>query len=60
MLLGLGTATGQAVGSILARPVMEIGPPKDPGHRPIWMSIAAAGRLLGNAGDRAMAASLLR
>lgn len=44
----------------LARPVLRLGPPSDPGHRAVWMDIATAAELLGNAGDRGMAAGLLR
>lgn len=44
----------------LARPVLRLGPPRDPGHRAVWMEIGVAAELLGNAGDRSMAASLLR
>ena len=44
----------------LACPVLRLGPPRDPGHRAVWMEIGAAAELLGNAGDRSMAAGLLR
>jgi 8-oxo-dGTP diphosphatase len=36
----------------LARPVRRLGPPKEPGHRAIWMPARQAATLLGNAGDR--------
>jgi len=36
----------------IARPVRRIGPPLEPGHCAIWMPLAAAGRYLGNPGDR--------
>lgn len=38
----------------LARPVLRIGPPTEPGHTAVWMEAWAALRELGNAGDRAM------
>lgn len=44
----------------LARPVLYLGPPSDPNHRPIWMSLEAAAGRLGNAGDRHMVAALIR
>lgn len=43
----------------LARPVLRIGPPTEPGHRAVWMDPAAALKLLGNPGDRAMLARAL-
>lgn len=36
----------------LARPTRRLGPPTEPGHRAVWMPIAAAAPLLGNDGDR--------
>ncbi|MBC7143468.1 MAG: NUDIX hydrolase, partial [Rhodobacteraceae bacterium] len=36
----------------LARPTRRLGPPSEPGHRAVWMPIAAAAPLLGNDGDR--------
>ncbi|WP_424927036.1 NUDIX hydrolase [Amaricoccus tamworthensis] len=36
----------------LARPVRRMGEPTEPGHSALWMSVDAASRLLGNAGDR--------
>lgn len=44
----------------LARPVLLIGPPTEPGHRAVWMQPEAALKLLGNPGDRAMLARALR
>ena len=37
----------------LARPVLQIGPPTEAGHRAIWMSAELGLTLLGNAGDKA-------
>ncbi len=42
----------------LARPVRRLGPPSEPGHSAIWLRVDEAMRRLGNAGDRAMLASL--
>jgi 8-oxo-dGTP diphosphatase len=44
----------------LARPVLRIGPPTEPGHTAVWMQPEAALRNLGNAGDRAMLQRVLR
>lgn len=38
----------------VARPVRRIGPPGEPGHSAVWLPMADALDLLGNAGDRAM------
>lgn len=43
----------------LARPVLRIGPPTEPGHRAVWMPAVAALDRLGNPGDRAMLARAL-
>jgi 8-oxo-dGTP diphosphatase len=43
----------------LARPVMRLGPPSEPGHTAVWMPPDAALHVLGNAGDRAMLAGFL-
>ena len=43
-----------------ARPVRRLGPPSEPGHDAVWMPIAAACRLLGNAGDRHFASAMAR
>jgi 8-oxo-dGTP diphosphatase len=40
----------------LARPVRRLGPPSEPGHEAVWMSLEAAVEVLGNPGDRAMLA----
>lgn len=44
----------------LARPVLQIAPPTEPGHQAVWMQPEAALTLLGNPGDRAMLARALR
>lgn len=44
----------------VARPVLRVGPPSEPGHTAVWMDVRAALRELGNAGDRAMLARILR
>lgn len=44
----------------LARPVLQIGPPTEPGHQAVWLQPEAALTLLGNPGDRAMLARALR
>ena len=43
----------------LARPVLQIGPPTEPGHQAVWLEPAVALRVLGNPGDRAMLARAL-
>lgn len=43
----------------LARPVLQLGPPTEPGHRAVWAAPAAAVRILANAGDRHFLSSLL-
>ncbi len=40
----------------LARPVLETGPPREDGHRAVWMPVETAVRLIGNDGDRAFLA----
>jgi 8-oxo-dGTP diphosphatase len=44
----------------LARPVRRLGPPSEVGHSAIWLPVTEALHLLGNAGDRAMLASVLK
>jgi 8-oxo-dGTP diphosphatase len=44
----------------LGRPVRRLGPPTEAGHAAIWLPVDEALVRLGNAGDRAMLASLLR
>jgi 8-oxo-dGTP diphosphatase len=44
----------------LARPVRRLGPPSEAGHSALWLPVTEALHLLGNAGDRAMLASVLR
>lgn len=39
----------------LARPVLQLGPPAEPNHTPVWISPKAAG-CLSNAGDQFYAA----
>ncbi|HSF65059.1 MAG TPA: NUDIX hydrolase [Paracoccaceae bacterium] len=43
----------------LARPVRRLGPPSEPGHTAVWMTLDAALRNLGNEGDRGMLARYL-
>lgn len=40
----------------LARPILRHGPPSEEGHSAVWLPVAEALRLLGNAGDRALLA----
>ena len=44
----------------LARPVLRLGPPTEPGHTAVWLPLDEARQRLGNAGDRAMLARLTR
>lgn len=44
----------------LARPILCLGPPREPGHLAIWTHAANGDGLLGNSGDRAMLAHVLR
>lgn len=43
----------------LARPVLRLGPPSEPGHRAVWMTLDEATAELGNSGDRAFVRGLL-
>lgn len=43
----------------LARPVLPLGPPSEPGHTAVWLPLADALGHLGNPGDRAMLARFL-
>jgi 8-oxo-dGTP diphosphatase len=43
----------------LCRPVRRLGPPSEVGHKAVWLPAVDALHLLGNAGDRAMLASVL-
>lgn len=43
----------------LARPALRRGAPVEPGHCALWLPIARAARMLGNAGDRMMMRRLL-
>jgi 8-oxo-dGTP diphosphatase len=38
----------------LARPIYRLGPPTEPGHLAVWLTIAEAMDQLGNVGDRSM------
>lgn len=40
----------------IARPLLRLGPPAEPGHEALWLAPRAAAQLLGNAGDRHFAA----
>lgn len=44
----------------LARPILRLGPPREPGHRAIWTHAANGDTLLKNAGERAILARALR
>lgn len=44
----------------VARPVLRLGPPTEAGHRAVWTTAREALEMLGNEGDRAMLARLLR
>ncbi|MES2550370.1 MAG: hypothetical protein V4630_11855, partial [Pseudomonadota bacterium] len=44
----------------LAQPVRRLGPPSEAGHTAVWLPVEEALARLGNAGDRAMLARLLR
>lgn len=37
---------------VLARPVLRLGPPREPGHTALWVAAQAAPELLANDGDR--------
>jgi 8-oxo-dGTP diphosphatase len=43
----------------LARPVLRLGPPSDPGHQPVWMPATTALHRLAIPGDRAFLARAL-
>lgn len=43
----------------VARPVLRVGPPSEPGHQAVWIEARTAVHELGNAGDRAMLAQVL-
>ncbi|MBE2276617.1 MAG: NUDIX hydrolase [Rhodobacteraceae bacterium] len=43
----------------LARPILPLGPPREPGHTAVWLPVGEALELLGNAGDRAMLAQVV-
>ena len=36
----------------IARPVLRLGPPSEPDHEAVWMTVGDAARLLANSGDR--------
>jgi 8-oxo-dGTP diphosphatase len=44
----------------LARPVLRMGPPSEPGHTAVWVSASEGLAMLDNEGDRAMLAAVLR
>lgn len=44
----------------LARPILCLGPPREPGHRAIWTHAANGAMLLQNEGDRDLLAAVLR
>ncbi|MDR7124240.1 NUDIX hydrolase [Pseudotabrizicola sp. 4114] len=44
----------------LARPVLRLGPPSEPGHTAVWMSAGQALDQITNIGDRAFLAQALR
>ena len=44
----------------LARPVLRLGPPSEPGHTAVWLPLEQAVDRLGNPGDRGMLARFLR
>lgn len=43
----------------VARPVLRMGPPTEPGHQAIWVSAREGLEILDNQGDRAMLAAVL-
>ncbi len=43
-----------------ARPVLCMGPPTEEMHEPVWMAVADAAQMLGNAGDRHFATRIMR
>lgn len=43
----------------LARPILRLGPPTEPGHEAVWAEPSAAARMLGNPGDRHFLSALL-
>lgn len=43
----------------LARPILRLGPPTEPGHSAVWATPAQAAQVLGNPGDRMFMAALL-
>lgn len=44
----------------VARPARQLGPPLEPDHSAVWMSVADAIRMLDNSGDRFFAGQFLR
>lgn len=38
----------------LAQPILQLGPPSEPGHSAVWLPVDEALGLLGNPGDRAL------
>lgn len=43
-----------------ARPVRRLGPPREPGHTALWLTVSLALQGLASAGDRAALAALFR
>lgn len=44
----------------IGRPTLQMSAPSEPGHRPIWLPVHSAAKVLGNPGDRAMMAQFYR
>jgi 8-oxo-dGTP diphosphatase len=44
----------------LARPILRLGPPREPGHQAIWTHAANGEMLLNNVGDREILSAVLR
>jgi len=44
----------------LARPILRLGPPREPGHQAIWTHAAKGEMLLNNVGDREILSAVLR
>jgi len=44
----------------LARPILRLGPPSEPGHSAVWIPAPTAAARLGNPGDRAFLADFLQ
>ena len=44
----------------VARPTIQISPPPEPGHMPLWLPLSTAATAMDNPGDRAMIKSFVR